>query len=126
MSHESGRTVHLGFLSLLLLAAGACAPGTHEPAGPASSVEASKIIDLAAFPLVEGASEPNQRNLAGLSYSAPGKVKDVFASQRKQLLNRKWQELPGGYQSDEVGSGAFRRDGYTLSLTVMPGAMAGQ
>jgi hypothetical protein len=94
--------------------------------GPATVEEAAKVIDLAALPLMKGAEKPMNCRLAGLFYKATGKVKDVFVFHRKQLLERKWKELPGSYVSEQSSNAAFERDGYHLSLTVFPSGKAGE
>jgi hypothetical protein len=85
---------------------------------PATVAEAAKAIDLSTLPLVKDAEKPQQCRVAGLSYKAPCTVKNAFEFHRKQLLDRKWKELPGGYASDQSSNATFARDGFSLSLTV--------
>uniref|UniRef100_A0A7C2NY92 Uncharacterized protein n=1 Tax=Schlesneria paludicola TaxID=360056 RepID=A0A7C2NY92_9PLAN len=94
-------------------------------AKPATAAEAAKVLDLGKFPLLAGAEEPRQRHVAGLSYAAKGDVKAAFEFQRKQFTDKKWQELPNGYVTDQFANGTFSKDGFKVSVSVMPGAMPG-
>jgi hypothetical protein len=91
---------------------------------PASPEDAAKAIDLRVLPLYPGSEEPGARSIARLTYTASGAAADVFAFHKKELAERKWKELPGGYSSPESASGTFQRDGFTLTLsaTSMGGA----
>jgi hypothetical protein len=104
----------------LMATTGACSADTVESGPPATVAEAAKVLDLATFPLVKGAEKLNHRHLAGLSYNAPGTVKEVFEFQRKQLTEQKWKELPGSYISDQAASAAFARNGFSVSVSVSP------
>jgi hypothetical protein len=96
---------------------GACSRDV--PSGPpATPADAARLIDLTKFPLAPGAAEPNQQTVAGLSYSAPGKVQDLFEFQRQRLTAQNWKELDGSYLSDQAASATFRRAGYSLSVSV--------
>lgn len=110
-------------LSLLLVFAGGSCSGAEDAASrkPATVEEAAKVLDLSKFPVMKGAEEPAQQTLANLSYNAPGKVKEVFETQRKELLAQKWVEAPNSYVSDESSNATFTRDGYAVSLTAFPG-----
>jgi hypothetical protein len=90
---------------------------------PATVAEAAKVLDLSKFPLLEGAPPAGQRNLAMVSYEAPGAIKPAFAFIQKQFATLKWQELPMSYLTDEYASGTFARDGYKVSVSVTAGAM---
>ncbi len=117
----------LSILGCCLMAiAGSCSSqaAITAPAEPATVAEARKVLDLATFPLVEGAEAPQRRRMAGLSYKAPGKVKNIFEFQRKQLTDKKWKELPDGYVSDEYASGTFLHDGFAISVSVSPSGQA--
>lgn len=92
---------------------------------PATVAEAVKVIDLRTLPLMVGAEPPQHRNVAGLSYTAPGTVKSVFEFHRKQLLGNKWKELPGGYVSDQAANATLARDGFSLSISVFPAGKVG-
>lgn len=109
-------------LSLLLVFAGSSCSGADDAASrkPATAEEAAKVLDLSKFPVMKGADEPGQQTLASLSYNVPGKVKDVFETQRKELLAQKWVEAPNSYVSDESSNATFTRDGYAVSLTAFP------
>jgi hypothetical protein len=84
---------------------------------PASPEDAAKVIDLRVLPLYPGSEAPDARSIARLTYTASGAAADVFAFHKKDLAERKWKELPGGYSSPESASGTFQRDGFTLTLS---------
>jgi len=90
------------------------------PAKPATIAEAAKLLDLTKFPRMPGAEAPRQARLAELSYEAKGDVKAAYNFQKQALAKLKWQELPGGYISDQTASGTFTRDGSRVSVTVFP------
>jgi len=115
----------LGLILMFAAAARGTALGADAPKG-ATVAEAAKVLDLRAYPLAEGAEEPRQRSMASLSYMAPGTVKGLFESQRKQLLGLKWKEMPNAYVSEQSANGTFTREGFTISLTVFPGSKAGE
>lgn len=96
------------------------------PVLPATAAEAAEVLDLRKFPLLEGAADPGMRTLAQLHYEAPGKVREAFASQVKELATRGWTIEPNGYVSDESASGTFRKDGFTLSLSISPAGKPGE
>lgn len=93
---------------------------------PATVAEAGKTLDLATFPILEKAETPASRRLASLSYSVSGEVSRVFETQRRELTNRKWTELPNSYVTDQAASGSFTKDGYSLSLMVYPAGAPGK
>jgi hypothetical protein len=117
----------LFLVAVIVEIAGALAAHAADaPSGsPATVTEATKVIDLAMLPLMAGAEPPQHRNVAGLSYTAPGTVKSAFEFHRKQLIDRQWKELPGGYVSDQATAATFARDGFSLSLSVYPTGKAG-
>ena len=85
---------------------------------PATVAEAAKVLDLATFPLPEGAAEPQCRRLACLTYNAQGKVAEVFALLGKQLIGQRWQQLPDAQATGQVAGGTFARDGFLLAVSV--------
>ncbi|MCE9555766.1 MAG: hypothetical protein K8T91_20660, partial [Planctomycetes bacterium] len=84
------------------------------------------MLDLSKFPLFNATKEPQSRNVAGLSYNAKSDLKQAFDFQRKQLLERGFKELPGGYSSDQTASGTFAKDGFRVAVTVFPAGEAGE
>lgn len=84
---------------------------------PPTIDEAKQILDLRQLPLVPGSEEPGARSVARLTYHAKTPAPEAYAFHRKELVDRGWRETPGGYQSDEMASGTFVRDGYTLSMS---------
>ncbi len=47
-------------------------------------------------------------------------LRGAFAFQKKTLEERGWKELPNGYLSDQACSGAFGKDGFTVSVSTSP------
>ena len=81
---------------------------------PASVAEAAQEIDLSTFPLLPNVLEIHARSAARLEYVVGLKSFDVrseYEFQRRNLLERQWQELPDG-------DGQFTRSGFHLYLTV--------
>ena len=50
----------------------------HWQSAPATIAEAGNVLNLATIPLADGAEPPRRRNLASLSYKAPGDATKVF------------------------------------------------
>lgn len=84
---------------------------------PATIDEAQKVLDMRDLPLVPGSVEPGARSIARLTYNAKKPAPEAYLFHQKELVDRGWRETPGGYQSDEMASGTFVRDGYTLSMS---------
>jgi hypothetical protein len=108
------------FTGAALVAFGSCSHAAESP-----KAEADEVLDLAKFPLADGAKAPGRRNLAALSYNAPGEVVKTFEAQKKLLTDRGWKELDGAFVNEQSASGMFTREGYTLSLTIFPASEAG-
>ena len=87
---------------------------------PATVEEAAKALNLETFPLLPGAAEPGSRSVANLGYGAPGEVKAGYEFQKRNLIDRGWKELPDPQVTDQYASGSFAKDGFTLSVSVMP------
>lgn len=86
----------------------------RESRRPASVAEASKAIDLSTFPLPPNVLEIHARSVACLEYVVRLKsfdLKSEYEFQRRNLLSRKWEELPDG-------DGQFTRSGFHLYVTV--------
>lgn len=107
------------FLSIVGLALLPVVTVAAESASPATAAEAAKLLNLATLPLVDGAEPPRHRSVAGLSYGAPGTVKQVFDFHRQQLVSQQWKELPGGYLTDQMASATLSRAGYCLSVSMI-------
>ena len=84
---------------------------------PATLDQAKKVLDLRDLPLAPGSEDPGARSVARLTYNATKPAPEAYAFHQKELAQRGWRETPGGYQSDEMASGTFVRDGYTLSMS---------
>jgi hypothetical protein len=93
---------------------------------PATVEQAAKVLDLSTFPLIGGAKPPESRQVASLSYLAPGDVKTGFEFNRKALLAQGWKELPNSSVTDQAASAMFGRDGFVVSLSVSPSGDAGK
>ncbi|MCE9548773.1 MAG: hypothetical protein K8T25_25115 [Planctomycetia bacterium] len=110
----------------LVATTGCSSQAAEGPAGPPATVtQATQVFNLATYPLPDKAETPQRRTVAGMSCNVPGEVKAVHDSQRKALEGMQWKEIPGGSVSDQSATGMFRRDGFTLSLSVFPGGKPG-
>jgi len=98
---------------------------TGKPQTPATVQDAAQVLDLSAIPLMDGAQAPGSRQVANLSYVAPGGVTTAFEFHRKALLAQGWKELPNSSVTDQSASASFGRSGYVLYLSVMPNGPAG-
>ncbi|MGC2627707.1 MAG: hypothetical protein WA269_12795, partial [Candidatus Udaeobacter sp.] len=87
---------------------------------PATVEQAAKILDLSTFPLMDGARSAESRHVANLSYVAPGDPKKALEFQRKAFGAQGWKELPNSTISDDSASAMFARDGFVVSLSVIP------
>src|SRR6476620_12796144 len=87
---------------------------------PATVEQAAKILDLSTFPLMDGAKSAESRHVANLSYVAPGDPKKALEFQRKAFDAQGWKELPNSTISDQSASAMFSRDGFVVSLSVIP------
>ena len=87
---------------------------------PATVEQAAKILDLSTFPLMDGARSSESRHVANLSYVAPGDPKKALEFQRKAFGAQGWKELPNSTITDQSASAMFARDGFVVSLSVIP------
>jgi uncharacterized glyoxalase superfamily protein PhnB len=87
---------------------------------PATVEQAARVLDLSAFPLMDGAKSAESRHVANLSYVAPGDPKKALEFHRKTFGAQGWKELPNSTISDESASAMFARDGFVASLSVIP------
>lgn len=86
-------------------------------AAPATPAVEAKPISLRSLALPEGAGVTGKSS-AKLSYKTAGDARSAYEFQRKQLLARGWQELPGASSTAQSASGNFTGAGYKISLTV--------
>ena len=87
---------------------------------PATVEQAARVLDLSTFPLMDGARSAESRHVANLSYVAPGDPKKALEFHRKAFGAQGWKELPNSTISDESASAMFSRDGFVVSLSVIP------
>ena len=87
---------------------------------PATVEQAARVLDLSTFPLMDGARSAESRHVANLSYIAPGDPKKALEFQRKAFSAQGWKELPNSTISDQSASAMFSRDGFVVSLSVIP------
>ncbi|MCO8121430.1 hypothetical protein NHH03_06750 [Stieleria sp. TO1_6] len=81
---------------------------------PASVAEAEQVINLSTFPLLPNVLEIQARTVARLEYVVRLKsfdIKSEYEFQRRNLLERQWDELPNG-------DGQFTRSGFHLFVDV--------
>src|SRR5690348_6400894 len=76
---------------------------------PATVEEAARVLDLATFPLMDGAKSAQSRHVANLSYVAPGDGKKALDFRRNAFVERGWKQLPGSYVTDRSASAMFAR-----------------
>ena len=87
---------------------------------PATVEQAARVLDLSTFPLMDGARSAESRHVANLSYVAPGDAKKALEFHRKTFSAQGWKELPNSTISDDSASAMFARDGFVVSLSVIP------
>jgi hypothetical protein len=87
---------------------------------PATVEQAAKILDLSTFPLMDGAKSAESRHVANASYVAPGDAKKALEFYRKTFVAQGWKELPNSSITGESASAMFSRDGFVVSLSVIP------
>jgi hypothetical protein len=87
---------------------------------PATVEQAARVLDLSTFPLMDGAKSAESRHVANLSYVAPGDPKKALEFHRKAFSAQGWKELPNSTISDQSASAMFARDGFVVSLSVIP------
>jgi hypothetical protein len=80
--------------------------------------QATQVLDLSTFPLMDGAKPDRARHMAHLTYSAPGNVKAGFDFHQKKLIAQGWKELPNSSVTEQSASAMFARSGFILSLSV--------
>ena len=103
------------------------AEAPEEPARePATVQQAAAVLDLRQFPLLPGAKDPGERQIASLGYAAPADVKAAFEFQRKALLERGFQELSPAQIYDQSASGSFGKDGFHVSVSIYSAGEPGQ
>ena len=87
---------------------------------PATVEQAARILDLSMFPQMDGAKSSESRHVANASYVAPGDAKKALEFYRKTFVAQGWKELPNSTTTDESASAMFARDGFVVSLSVIP------
>jgi len=93
-----------------------------QTAEPATAAQAAAVLDLSVFPMVDPADENNSGVIASQSYQAKGKCTAVAGTIQKRLVEAGWTEMPGAAITDEYASVMFQKEGFTVSLSVMPGS----
>lgn len=106
--------------AFVLTACGQAGPSKSTQNIPATVEEAAAVLDLTKTDLVPGSEPPQSRAVSGFTYHAAAGVPAAFTFHRDQLTAAGWKEEPGSTASEAVGSGVYTKDGYQLSLTVMP------
>jgi hypothetical protein len=101
----------------------ACAEGQSKL--PATAVEAAAVLDLSTFPLVNPDGEKHNKQIASQSYIAKGSVLEVARNVREKLIAAGLKELEGAMLTDAYASGNYQKNGFSFSLTVMPGSTPG-
>lgn len=96
--------------------------GQSPAAKPATAIQAAKVLDLSRFELIDPDGEANFRVIAGQSYRSKAKLTDVAQRIREQLKQAGCEELDGATFTDAYGSASYRKQGFSFSLTLSPGA----
>jgi hypothetical protein len=92
---------------------------------PATVEQATQVLDLSTFPLMDGAKSDMARHMAHLTYAASGNVKAGFDFHRKALTAQGWKELPNSSVTEQSASAMFARSGFILSLAVLSSGKSG-
>jgi len=87
---------------------------------PATVKQAARVLDLSAFPLMDGAKPLEAPQVANLFYLATGDVKTAFEFNRKAFVAQGWKELPNSSVTDQSASGMFSRSGFVVFVSVTP------
>ena len=88
------------------------------PVNPATAEQAAAVLNLADFPLVEGANESPNRDIAAQSYTARSTVKAAFGSLQESFAERKWMVMGDPYVSEDTCSLTLQKQGYVVTLVV--------
>jgi hypothetical protein len=99
--------------------------GTASKRSPATVEEAKAVIDLSSVALVSNAEPPTDRTLATLSYQAKIGVVAGYNFYKERFASEGWSEADAAYVTEESASGVFLKNGFKVSVTVMPGSSPG-
>jgi len=104
------------------LAVGLLSPGSDsvDAAGPATLKESREVVNLEGFPLPAGVDTPKVQTAGQLDFSLKGTATSAYQALQKQLTGNGWKELPGSYLSEQVSTGNFLKQQFTLTVMVMP------
>jgi hypothetical protein len=92
---------------------------------PATVEQATQVLDLSTFPLMDGAKPQQSRQMANLTYAATGNVKTGFDFHKKTLTAQGWKELPNSSVTEQSASAMFARNGFVLSVSVFSSGKGG-
>ncbi len=87
---------------------------------PATVAEAAAVLDLTKFPQVDPANEYGTMFVASQRYSSTATVSAAAKKVQQQLLQDGWKELDGSTYTDQYTSASFQKNGFTVSVSVMP------
>lgn len=90
------------------------------PRAPATVAEASALLDLRSLPRTKPVDEDSLGSFAELNYESKATIEEAYRFYRDKLVGEGWQELPGAYLSKEYASGSFSKEGFRLSISVIP------
>jgi hypothetical protein len=93
---------------------------------PATAKKAAEILDLTRMKLIDPTAESQEagvltQSIATLSYQAKGSVDKIAQAMQKSLTSDGWKVQEGASINDAYATAAFQKNGFTLSLNVMPG-----
>lgn len=90
---------------------------TSDAPAPATVEQVKKVLDLTAFPLIDGSKKASMRSLGMLMYEAKLNPKEAFETQRKELTGRGFKELPGAYLDNNTCMSHFAKDGFVVAVS---------
>ncbi len=120
-SNLFGRSVFAIYISTVTLLAFNTNQKIEAAQEPSTVAQAQSVLDLSQFPLVGDEPRINYREIAGQNYTSKGGVIAVAKEIQKLLKAQQWQEDGDAIITESYASATMQRDGYVLSLSVMPG-----
>lgn len=124
MKHGSPLCLCASLLACAISFLPGCKPAPSEGllSGPTTVEQAAQLIDLSAFPVMEGSAPASMRTLATLTYAVPkATVKSAYDFQRDKLTAQGWKESTRDSSvTEQAASGTFKRKGFALSVSAYP------
>ncbi len=112
------RSVAIALVASVALIEVSALHAVDPPMKAATAEQASAVLNLAEFPLVDGADELAHRDIAEQSYLATTSVKAAFESLQKNFLDRHWKTVGEPYVSDDSCNLTVQNQGYLVTISV--------